>query len=55
MMQFDIGYGQYGGGIHYRPILDIKYTVKNEKIKLPAVTLSTISRESVKEGLKSGF
>jgi len=55
MMQFDIGYGQFGGGIHYRPILDIKYTVENEKIKLPAVTLSTISRESVEEGLKSGF
>ena len=55
MMQFDIGYGQYGGGIHYRPILDIKYTVENEKIKLPAVTLSTISPDSVEEGLKSGF
>jgi hypothetical protein len=55
MMQFDIGYGQYGGGIHYRPILDIKYTVENEKIKLPAARLSTISRDSVEEGLKSGF
>jgi len=55
MMQFDIGYGQYGGGIHYRPILDIKYTVENEKIKLPAVTLSTISRDGVEEGLNSGF
>ena len=44
MMQFDIGYGQFGGGIHYRPILDIKYTVENEKIKLPAVALSTISK-----------
>ena len=55
MMQFDIGYGQYGGGIHYRPILDIKYTVKNEKIKLPADTLSTISIDSVEEGIKSGF
>ncbi len=55
MMQFDIGYGQYGGGIHYRPILDIKYTVENEKIKLPASTLSTISKASVEEGLKSGF
>ena len=55
MMQFDIGYGQYGGGIHYRPILDIKYTVENEKIKLPASTLSTISRKSIEKGLKSGF
>jgi predicted deacylase len=55
MMQFDIGYGQFGGGIHYRPILDIKYTLENEKIKLPAETLSTISRDGVKEGLNSGF
>ncbi len=55
MMQFDIGYGQFGGGIHYRPILDIKYTVENEKIKLPAATLSTISRKCVESGLKSGF
>jgi len=55
MMQFDIGYGQFGGGIHYRPILDIKYTVENEKIKLPAVALSTISKVSIEEGLKSGF
>jgi hypothetical protein len=55
MMQFDIGYGQFGGGIHYRPILDIKYTVKNEKVKLPAETLSTISRENITDGLKSGF
>ncbi|WP_234400218.1 M14 family zinc carboxypeptidase [Shewanella marina] len=25
MMQFDIGYGRFGGGIHYRPNLDIIY------------------------------
>jgi len=55
MMQFDIGYGQFGGGIHYRPILDIKYTLENEKIRLPAVTLSTISKDGVEEGLNSGF
>ncbi len=55
MMQFDIGYGQFGGGIHYRPILDIKYTLKNEKIKLPAATLSTICTDKVEDTLKSGF
>ena len=56
MMQYDIGYGQYGGGIHYRPILDIKYTVTEEKVKLPAATLTTIAREETEEGvLKSGF
>lgn len=55
MMQFDIGYGKYGGGIHYRPILDIKYTLENEKIELSPVTLSTISVDKMEEGLKSGF
>ncbi|MEA3419914.1 MAG: M14 family zinc carboxypeptidase [Campylobacterota bacterium] len=56
MMQYDIGYGQYGGGIHYRPILDIKYTVTEQKIKLPAATLTTIASDSIEEGvLKSGF
>jgi len=55
MMQFDIGYGKFGGGIQYRPILDIKYTLENEKIKLPAATLSTICTDKMDEGLKSGF
>jgi len=56
MMQFDIGYGKFGGGIHYRPMLDIKYTIENEKIKLPACSLTTISKEQVEEGvLQSGF
>ncbi len=55
MMQFDIGYGQYGGGIQYRPILDIKYTLENEKIKLPASTISTICSDRTDPSLKSGF
>lgn len=55
IMQFDIGYGQFGGGIQYRPILDIKYTLENEKVKLPAATLSTICTDKMETGLKSGF
>ena len=55
MMQFDIGYGQYGGGIHYRPMLDIKYTVEDEKVKVKADTLVTIGIDGATEGLKSGF
>ncbi len=55
MMQFDIGYGQFGGGIHYRPILDIKYTFKNEKIKLKASTQSAIYTDKKEDRLKSGF
>ena len=55
MMQFDIGYGKFGGGLQHRPILDIKYTFENEKIKLPVMTLSTICTDKIDEGLKSGF
>ena len=55
MMQFDIGYGKFGGGIHYRPILDIKYTLENEKINLSSDTRTTIGMKKIEEGLKSGF
>lgn len=55
MMQFDIGYGKYGGGIQHRPILDIKYTLQNEKIKLSAKNLSSIRTNKIENGLKSGF
>ncbi len=55
MMQFDIGYGKFGGGIHYRPMLDIKYTVAKRELKLAANTLATIDPSGVKEGLASGF
>jgi len=55
MMQFDIGYGQFGGGIQYRPILDIKYTLENEKVKLPASTISTICSDKTATSLNSGF
>ena len=55
MMQFDIGYGQFGGGIQYRPILDIKYTLEEEKIYLPASSLHTICMNNKEDGLKSGF
>jgi len=56
MMQFDIGYGKFGGGIHYRPMLDVKYTIEEKKEKLPATTCASIAKEGAKEGvLKSGF
>ncbi len=55
MMQFDIGYGRFGGGIHYRPMLDIKYTLEERKLNIKANTLATIDISGVKEGLSSGF
>ena len=55
MMQFDIGYGQYGGGIHYRPMLDVKYTTPRTRINLAPCTLATVAKGKTEEGLSSGF
>ena len=55
MMQFDIGYGKFGGGIHYRPILDIKYTIPEMKTRLMTDTVSTISIDNSSQVLESGF
>jgi len=55
MMQFDIGYGKFGGGIHYRPMLDINYTIPKNKLLLPINDFSTISKNGVSKELKSGF
>jgi hypothetical protein len=56
VMQFDIGYGKFGGGIHYRPMLDIVYTTKPDILELTPNTISTISKNGIEKGtLKSGF
>jgi len=55
MMQFDIGYGKFGGGIHYRPMLDIKYTIEEQKVKISPEHQVTIDINGVSDGLRSGF
>ncbi len=45
MMMFDIGYGKFGGGIHYRPSLNIKYTIPPVQIEIKSQTLSSISKD----------
>lgn len=56
MMQFDIGYGRFGGGIHYRPNLEVIYTRSSQQLNLEPSALHTITQEKVVEGaLKSGF
>ena len=47
MMQFDLGYGQYGGGIHYRPHIDIKYTLPSKNIQIKPSVASTISKDDI--------
>lgn len=56
IMQFDGGYGQFGGGIHYRPYLEIIYTQAASQLKLKPSALNTIASDEVKSGcLSSGF
>lgn len=56
MMQFDIGFGRFGGGIHYRPNLELIYSRSNKQVNLEPSTIHTIDRSEVLPGkLKSGF
>jgi predicted deacylase len=56
MMMFDLGYGPHGGGIHYRPNIEIKYTVPATEIILEATSVATISKEeTTTDKLSCGF
>jgi len=56
MMQFDIGYGRFGAGIHYRPNLEVIYTRTPKQVTLRPTTLNTIDKQKITEGsLQSGF
>jgi len=56
IMVFDLGYGNQGGGLHYRPSIDIKYTVPSEEIAIELSTAMTISEdEIIHDKLACGF
>ncbi len=56
MMQFDIGYGKFGAGIHYRPNLEIIYTRTPATMTLDPIALNTINKHTIIEKqLSSGF
>ena len=56
MMMFDLGYGRFGGGLHYRPNIDIKYTIPSEEIIIKASSLNTICSNNIDNNeLKCGF
>ncbi len=55
MMQFDIGYGNYGGGLHYRPMLEIKYTIPSQKIEIEPNIAESISQNLKKSQFESGY
>jgi len=56
MMMFDIGYGPFGGGIHYRPHLDIKYTLPPVELEMEPLRLATIAPEGIEmDTLSCGY
>ncbi len=56
MMQWDIGYGKFSGGLTYRPKLDITYTIKEAKIDIESSSVFSVSVNNFKEDtLISGF
>lgn len=56
MMQFDIGYGRFGSGIHYRPNLEVIYTRQPKVVKVAPTSVHTISTQGNIAGkLRTGF
>ena len=56
MMMFDLGYGKFGGGLHYRPNLDIKYTIPSTEVVInSSAAVSVYENELVDDVLKCGF
>ena len=56
MMQWDIGYGKFSGGLSFRPILDISYTINEAKLELQSSYESTILKDSIIENsISVGF
>jgi hypothetical protein len=56
MMQWDIGYGKYSGGLTYRPKLDISYTLNEAKIELLSSHEFSANKDVIIENeLKVGF
>jgi DNA-dependent RNA polymerase auxiliary subunit epsilon len=56
LMQWDIGYGKFSGGLAFRPKLDIEYTIKEAKLDIESVNEYTVNIDDIKDSaLKSGF
>jgi len=56
MMMFDLGYGNFGGGLHYRPNIDIKYTIPDTTLSVEATNVATIFDDKIEyDNLSCGF
>ena len=56
IMQWDIGYGNFGYGLEFRPRLEIVYTQPTAKLEIPATRVQSASPENQYQSrLLSGF
>ena len=56
LMQWDIGYGKFSGGLSYRPKLDISYTIDAARIDLQSSSEITVLKDNILESkLEVGF
>ncbi|WP_294966846.1 M14 family metallopeptidase [Sulfurimonas sp.] len=56
LMQWDIGYGKFSGGLTYRPKLDISYTVDEVKLELQSSKEFTVLKNKILENkLVAGY
>jgi len=56
LMQWDIGYGKFSGGLSYRPRLDISYTIDEARLDLASSAEFTVNEDNIKDmSLNAGF
>lgn len=56
MMQWDIGYGKFSGGLTYRPKLDISYTINDARIELQSSVEVTATKDKMLDStLRVGY
>jgi hypothetical protein len=56
MMQWDIGYGQYGAGLNFRPRLDIVYTLEKSVREIhPSQAVTLKEHETILGRVQNGF
>lgn len=56
MMQFDIGFGPFGNGIHYRPSLDVVFNRRPSQVAIRPVSVRTVTPSGTEaDKLIAGF
>ncbi len=49
LMQWDIGYGKFSGGLTFRPKLDISYTIDEARLDIASALEFTVTKEQIVE------